>query len=234
MLMLANKVNISNLGAELLDLDIQNSILDTEKDWIKKSYSPIILDQQFNYKKITTKIYIKGTSREDVLNKASNLKKLLKKATLEFDDMAFLYDSTLDNDSIERFGTKNKLTMICIFSAGYAYKSEVTETLNHVSSKTINVSGNLPTPAVITVTVPIDTISITLTGLGEDTITIKNLKANVPVIINGEDNTVFQSGANKFGDTDMWEFPSLKTGSNSIGLSTANCVVEIKYKPRWI
>jgi phage-related protein len=125
------------------------------------------------------------------------------------------------------------MTMTCIFS-GYAYKAAITETLNHVSSKTINVPGNLATDAIVTVTVPIDTISITLTGLGEDPITIKNLKVNVPRIINGEDGTVLEGTTNKFGDTDLWEFPSLQPGSNTIGVSTANCIVEIKYKPRWI
>lgn len=234
MLMLANNVNINNFGAELLDLDIQNATLDTQKDWLKKAYSPIILDQQLTYKKITTKISIKGTSREDVLNKASNLKNLFKKATLQFDDMAFLYDCTLDDDTIERFARKNKLTMECNFSAGYAYKPALTETLNHVSSKTINISGNLPTPAIVTITVPIDTISITVTGLGEDPITIKNLKENTPRIINGEDGTVLEGTTNKFGDTDLWEFPSLQPGSNTIGVSTANCIIQIQYKPRWI
>jgi phage-related protein len=233
MIMLANNINIKDFGAELFNLDIQNAELDTTKDWLIRLYIPTILRQKFTYKKITTEIYVEGTSREDVLTKISNLKNIFKKATLQFDDMSFLYDATLDSDVIERFSKSNKMTMTCIFS-GYAYKAVITETMNHVSNKTINVLGNLATDAIITVTVPIDTISLTLTGIGEDPIKINNLKANISVIINGEDGTVLQSGVNKFSDCDIWEFPSLQPGSNTIGVSTSNCIVQIQYKPRWI
>jgi phage-related protein len=232
--MLADGIDISIYGAELLNLDIQNATLNTQKDWLKKANAPIVLKQQLTYKIITTEIYIKGTTRENVLTKASVLKHLLKKATLQFDTMEYLYDCSLDNEKIEKTIRLYKIKLICTFSSGYAYKPAITETLNHVSSKTINVPGNLATDAIVTVTVPIDTISLTLTGLGEDPITIKNLKANIPVIISGEDDTVLQSGANKFGDCDIWEFPSLQSGSNSIGVSTSNCIVQIQYKPRWI
>lgn len=49
----------------------------------------------------------------------------------------------------------------------------------------------------MTISVPADTISITLTGFG-DSITINNLIANAPVVIDGEACTVMQNGFNKF------------------------------------
>ncbi|WP_443660663.1 phage distal tail protein [Clostridium algidicarnis] len=52
--------------------------------------------------------------------------------------------------------------------------------------------------------------------------------------MNGEDGTVLQDGINKFTDTDMWDFPSLKPGSNTIALSKNTVDINIKYKGRWI
>jgi phage-related protein len=76
-------------------------------------------------------------------------------------------------------------------------------------------------------------ISITLTGLGE-IITVKNLKANTPITIDGEACIVTEKGANKFAETDMWEFPVLQPGSNTIVTDNVNSTLRIQYKPRWI
>lgn len=39
---------------------------------------------------------------------------------------------------------------------------------------------------------------------------------------------------NKYGDTDMWDFPRLNPGTNTITVNKNNCDIKIKYKPRYI
>jgi phage-related protein len=191
------------------------------------------MGKQEQYKQIKLGLIVEDINDDSVLTDISNLIKQFEECIIKIDEISFYYDCQIVNKNHEK-KAPGIYTIDVELKSGYAYKPAVTETLNHVSSKTINVPGNLATDAIVTVTVPIDTISITLTGLGEDPITIKNLKVNVPRIINGEDGTVLEGTTNKFGDTDLWEFPSLQPGSNTIGVSTANCIVEIKYKPRWI
>lgn len=118
--------------------------------------------------------------------------------------------------------------------SGYAYKEAITETITGVLSKTINVPGNLPVPAIVTVTVPTNGPNVVLSGFGEDDITINNVKGNIPVIIDGEACTVIENGVNKFGDTDIWQLLVLQPGDNLIGVNSDLYTVQIQYKPRWI
>ena len=65
---------------------------------------------------------------------------------------------------------------------------------------------------------------------------IKNLSAGKTVIIGGEACTVTEDGANKYADTEMWEFPTLLPGENALTFTSSSvpCDVTIKYKPRYI
>lgn len=107
--------------------------------------------------------------------------------------------------------------------------------------QTVSIEGNQPTPCIVEITPSIDLASVEIDGIAynhisgdKETITIRNLKAGKTVIINGEDCTVLQEGANKFADTDMWEFPVLKPGANTISCSSDKCTVTLKYKPRYV
>lgn len=108
-------------------------------------------------------------------------------------------------------------------------------------TKTIVVEGNSVTPCIVEITPLNDNSDLTITGIARDPITgedepvtIKNLKKRIPVIVDGETCTVTQQGANKYPETDFWEFPSLLPGENQITLSNALNTVTIKYRPRYI
>lgn len=75
---------------------------------------------------------------------------------------------------------------------------------------------------------------VTITGLTKDAIKIKNLVENKKIIIDGEKNIVTEDGLNKFKDTDMWEFPYLEQGENTIRIDKNNINVTIKYRTRFI
>jgi len=230
--MLVNSIDINNFKAILLKKDIQSAEVIIYDDWLRQSNNPLYLGKQEKYKQIKLHLLIEDIDDESCLNDISNLIRQFEKCILKFDDLNFYYDCMIVDKSHERIA-KGWYTLDIELKSGYAYKPAVTETLNHVISKTINILGNLSSPAIVTITVPVDTISITLTGFG-DSMIIKNLKANIPVIIDGEACLVTQSGLNKFVDTDMWNFPVLQPGANIITSSTANCVINISYKPEYI
>lgn len=230
--MLVNNIDILIFNAQLLTKDIQTSDVVTYDDWLRNALNPLYMGKQEQYKKIKIQLYIKDIDDNAVLNDISNIIAEFEKCTIKFDDIDFYYDCLITSKNHTRLAS-GKYTLDIELKSGYAYKDAATESMTDTLNKTITVPGNLPTPAVVTVTVPSDTISITLIGFG-DSITINNLKANIPVIIDGEACTVMQNGINKFGDIDMWSFPVLQPGDNTITIDNINCTIEIQYKPRWI
>lgn len=231
--MLINNTNISKFNAVLLTKDIQSADVITYNDWLRNALSPLFFGKEEQYKQLKLKLYIKDKDEESALKDISNIVKEFEKCTLKFDDLNYMYDCILSSKSHERvaLGIYN---LNIELKSGYAYVSQVDETLNNEAGKIIYVKGNLPSSAIVKVTVPIDTISVTITGFGNDPITINNLKANVPVIIDGETCTVLENGLNKFNDVDMWEYPVLEPGKCSIAVDTANSIVDIIYKPRFM
>ena len=62
-----------------------------------------------------------------------------------------------------------------------------------------------------TITPAADLDSVTVMG-----ITVYNLAANIPVIIDGRNKLVTEGGGNKFADTNLISFPRLKPGPCTI------------------
>lgn len=231
--MLVNSIDIVNYKATLLSKDIQTSEVTIYDDWLRNALNPLYLGKQEKYKQIKLQFLIEEIDNDTALNAISNLVKQFGKCIVKFIDVSFYYSCSIVNSNNKKI-INGVYTLDIELKSGYAYKPAVTETLDHVSSKTINILGNLPSPAIVNVTVPVDTISLTLVGFGTDPIIIKNLKANVPITIDGEDCLVTQAGLNKFSEIDIWEFPTLQPGANTIGISSANCIIQIEYKPKFI
>lgn len=237
--MLIDNIDIKSFGAELLDKKIGTAETIINHEWPKGAYKPHIFSKENKYIPIQCKFVLKATTIQDLEEKTSHFTKKLEECTIKFDDIDFYFSCIMDSKANEYIGTdiQDNLEIESIeimFFSNYKYKSEIVEVANRVSSKTINVPGNLETPAILEITPSIDIIDLIVTGLSDSPITVKNLKAGKKVILNGEDSTVLQEGLNKFGDTDLWEFPRLKPGSNTITFSKNNTDINIKYKPRWI
>lgn len=231
--MLVNNINVSTYHAKLLNKDIQTAAITVYDDWLRKAHNPLYLGMQETFKTIKIQLVVEDTTDDACLTDISNLISQLKRCTVKFDDTARYYDCTLASTDHGRLVEKGYFVVNVELKSGYAYEAEVTETMTQVLTKTITVLGNLPSPAKVTITVPINTISLTIIGLGYD-ITINNLLANVPVIIDGELGTILQNGSNKFGDVVLWGFPVLQPGENVIAVSGSNCTISIKYKPKYV
>ena len=60
-----------------------------------------------------------------------------------------------------------------------------------------------------------------ITSMQVGDVTVKNLAANVPFVIDGLSGTVTADGENRFADTDLTQFPQIQPGENEISLSQA-------------
>lgn len=230
--MLVNDMDIGIYKAILLSKDIQTAEVTVYDDWLRNALNPLYMGKQETYKQIKIQLLIKDTSEENALTDISNLVKQFEKCTIKFDDLDYYYDCLIVSKSQEKIVT-DIYTVDVELKSNYAYKSPV---ISNFTGKTdiVTVDGNTETPAIVSVTMPIDTISVTLMGLSEDPITIKNLHKDVPVNVDSEVGIITENGNNKFGDCDLWQFPFLQPGTNTITTDNDNAKVQISYKPRWI
>ena len=166
-----------------------------------------------------------------------------KEVELELDSQPGYYyygiaavSSTKENNVVTMFE-------ISMTADPFKYKDAISTVLENASSSTLAVSGDYETPCIIELSPTGAITRYTIKGAARDPVTgevedivIKNLTAGKTVVIDGEACKVTENGMNKYGDTEMWEFPSLLPGSNVLAFqgSGAPCDVTIKYKPRYI
>ncbi|SQC06698.1 tail component family protein [Clostridium perfringens] len=217
--MFANGIDIKKFNATVSKKLIQPSKID--KDEISKS--------------ITIKILFEGKTRDEIYENISKFNELfLDEATIKFKNLSNYFKGKIRDSSIEDTDLDEWLYLNIEFECK-AFGSEIIESLNRVNTKTINVLGTYKTEAIAEITPSIDLIDLTINGLANDPIIIKNLKQGKKIIIDGKEGTVLEEGVNKFKDTeDFWEFPFLIPGTNTITLSKSNCDVTIRYEPRYL
>ena len=216
--MFANGIDIKKFNATVSKKLIQPSKID--KDEISKS--------------ITIKILFEGKTRDEIYENISKFNELfLDEATIKFKNLSNYFKGKIRDSSIEDTELDEWLYLNIEFECK-AFGIEMIESLNRITTKTINVLGTYKTKAIVEITPSIDLIDLVINGLANDPITIKNLHANKKIIIDGKEGTVTEEGINKFKDTDLWEFPFLNPGVNNITLSKNSCDVVIKYEPRYL
>lgn len=229
-----NGININLYGGIQLEVDIQNYKYKSEYTLLTNSLKPVKLSTTETLKAIKVDILFKGNNRDEVLSNISRFMTLLKdEVIINLDGYNNSFKAYLENDSIEKKKSKGKYKLKLEFK-GYSMKDEIVENINRINSKTIEVPGTQITPAIVEITPTTALADITIEGLADDPIVIKNLTANKTVILDGELQKVTVDGVNKYGDTDMWDFPRLNPGTNTIIVNKNNCDIKIKYKPRYI
>ena len=232
--MFIGNVNISVFKTRLMSRNISNSEFEIFNYWGDNNINPIFFKNgNKKFKELTLKLDILCKDSDELEIMKSNLIKQLEISTIKFDDIDLYYSGFLTTAPTYSYVMKgNEIAEIKMLVI--AEKLEKTETMNRITSKTINVVGNLETPAIVEITPATTLVDITLEGLADDPIIIENLTANKTVILDGELQKITVDGVNKYGDTDMWDFPRLKPGANTIKVDKNNCDIKIKYKPRYI
>lgn len=234
--MLVNNINISSLDMKLLTVDIQSSEITNNCTWNVKAINPTFVINNTGFKNIRLEILCKGISRQVILNNISNLVSEFiknKSSTVNLDK----YDSNFICSLMKSLTNKTKSKFRYILELeliGYEEnKTEASTIISDSNEHIIICYGTTVTPCYLEILPEYSCSEITLTGLSEDPIKIKNLTANVPIII-GYNNKITQNGINKFNDVELYEFPRLVPGNNIVKLSNDNVTLTIKYKERYI
>lgn len=228
---------INNIDIGIYGASVSKKIIKPSKILVEKQKNKLLTVQTNNeveLKSMTVKILFEGKNRDEIKDNISNFMiNLINEVDIKFKNLSNKFHSYLVSDDIEDTEFDEWMYLNLEFDC-YEYGDEVTETINRITNKTINVAGNLEIPAIVEITPSIELIDLTLTGLDDSPIILKNLKANKKIIVNGEEGKVIVDGVNKYGDTDMWGFPKLKPGANTIIVDKSSVDITIKYKPRYI
>lgn len=212
-------------------------------DWIDEYDSPTPgQEPKHKFFDVEAELIVIGTSKTDAELTVSNIIADCRSGDIELDNVDLVVTGEL-KEAEKEFKKRWIYSLSLVFQAWEKKDDEVTETIEDATSKTINVTGNLNAPCIIELTPSGAITTYTIQGAARDPVTgeaedivIKNLSAGKTVIIDGEACTVTEDGANKYADTEMWEFPTLLPGENALTFTSSSvpCDVTIKYKPRYI
>lgn len=235
-----NGVDVKEIyGVEQWNVTPAFSTLKNESEWNEGDLQPMLFESTVGFKKISASIVIRGSNRDDIWKKSAEfISKLLKPCEIQFEGFEHYYDMVLVNASqVEQ--SLRRWHKATLELQGYEYGAEIAETTNE-RTITINNIGNLKAPAIIEIVPLINLVDITITGAvknlltGEDKdIVIKDLINGQKTIIDGESGLVTQAGENKFNDVDMWDFPILRQGVNTITVDK-DVKLTVRYKPRYL
>ena len=93
--MLINGIDISSLGIKLYDRVLESNQVDTTQAWLDGDIKPTHIRQQDRFKNVQLSFLILGNDEEDAFLRISRLTQMLRKATIQFDDLKLLFDVAL-------------------------------------------------------------------------------------------------------------------------------------------
>lgn len=220
-------INITTFGAKLLNYSLAPSTIVNTTTTGYNSLNLILMDTDVQPRQMVLVLHVFGDTESGVLLQVSNLTQALhKKAEIEMPD-GYLYTCVYQSAAY------TAITSL-IYEAQYTvlavqHGTEITTTLTH-AIQTVTAQGNVDTECVLTITPAVDLDSVTVMG-----ITVRNLTANSPVIIDGRRKLISEDEVNKFADTDLISFPKLQPGPNQITISDPSKVtVQLAYYPTYI
>ena len=260
--MTVNGNDTLNYNARLLSRTIGLGTVTVYDDWLKNASNPLYFGDQVTYKQIKLSFLIKDNDDNSAFRDISNLVAQLKKCTIKFDDMDFLYDCVIQEaGEPTKSISDGRFKLDVTLKAAYAYLPEVSQTydLTFSSSKDdsvdLNVQGNIPTPISVDIKVVSSPDSDTLnfkfnvdpnantTEWIKNGFILRSIELGDTATVDSEKYLVYEAltfiPINVFGH--LWgDFVSLQPGANTIpvGLealdNTAEIELTIRYKPRFI
>ena len=231
--MIINNINISEFGGKVQSKSFSDSPVVKSATWLLNAPKPLVIGENKGFKSLSLKLLFQGSSRNDVNNKINSFMAQVSECDIKFKNLEHYYHCYYESSNREETKIDEWLFVNINFIC-YEYDEEKTFNFNGLEEFTINNIGTDVTPAILEITPNINIANITIEGLADDPIIIKNLNVNKKIILDGELQKITVDGINKFSDTEMWDFPKLNPGINLIKVNRNNCNIKIKYKPRFI
>ena len=200
----------------------------TYVDWLAESFLPAkSKPNRYTDFEICIEMLVKGKSKEECELTMSSIMSDFDSGELQLDNMNFTYDfdfKSEDRELVKRWLYSYKINLNAYSKKGILRTVEFTG-----KEKTLVMEGTAKSPAIVTITPDIALVNLTVTGITDEAITIKDIARNAKVVIDGQNCTITENGQNILDKTDLWEFPRLMPGKNIITLDNS-CSVKIDYR----
>lgn len=233
--MKVNGIDIRKYNAAQLTVDLQPPKIALDTEWVEGAAAPQEFKTDIKFGTLKLEIYFRGSNRNAITRTMSQFLGLFTTcAKLKLDGYKGTYIGYLSSDSITKKKVADRYIMTLQFN-GYMTDDEVSNTYKDVTEAKFKTLGTRNTPCVVEIVPQVNLQEFRITGFGDADIILTNMKRDVPIIIDGQQGTVTENGANKFAECDMWEFPILKKDAeNIITFSSTHCHVTIHYSPMWL
>lgn len=230
-------VNNSNANIDLrkkyknvvwLSQTIKPRNVTTYVDWLEESFLPAkSKSNRYTDFAICIEMLVKGESKEECELTMSSIMSDFDSGELQLDNMNFTYDfdfKSEDRKLVKRWLYSYKINLNAYSKKGILRTVEFTG-----KEKTLVMEGTAKSPAIVTIIPDIALVSLAVTGITDEAITIKDIARNAKVVIDGQNCMITENGRNILDKTDLWEFPRLMPGKNIITLDNS-CSVKIDYR----
>lgn len=173
------------------------------------------------------KFYVYGDGSTDVEKRtsseknASKLINAMNECVLTFSDDSFQYPAGVTEYTIANTGI-NEWTEVNVKVACVKRLASLSTTISGTTGTIIN-EGSIKSGAKITAT--ISSGSFSMTDMSGKQISCSGLD-NGTLIINGLEGSIKLNNVNVFNKTNIYEFPIIVPGVNTIYFSQANCTIE--------
>ncbi len=200
----------------------------TYVEWLAESFLPAkSKPNRYTDFEICIEMLVKGKSKEECELTMSSIMSDFDSGELQLDNMNFTYDfdfKSEDRELVKRWLYSYKINLNAYSKKGILRTVEFTG-----KEKTLVMEGTAKSPAIVTITPDIALVNLTVTGITDEAITIKDIARNAKVVIDGQNCTITENGQNILDKTDLWEFPRLMPGKNIITLDNS-CSVKVDYR----
>lgn len=224
--MKVNGKDISMYRARVQDFVAGPSSINSNYFLGSKSMHPVFLSAEKGLRELMVTIEFQGDDWKDTDINISNFTAAVAdvQADLYMED-GFYYFVILEAVSEPEVVLPEKQYVTFTFAA---LRHEEMKQARFASSGALKVAGNLPADCIVSITPNVNMGSVSIMG-----VTLKNLSAGLVVVIDGISKMVLEGARNKFGDTDLVEFPKLQPGINEITVP-GDVTIEIKYYPLYL
>lgn len=230
-----DNINISRYGARQKSCSIQPSEIINESEKINGSVSPVFFRSEVGIKTLKIELLFQAKRSEEIEKNISDCTALLlEPRVIKIDYQNFLYTVILTKVDSTNEIKSGAASIVTYTFVGYACGTRKKLDFNQALKAEWKIKGNIPTSAVVTITPTLSIQAATLTGFSDDPITIRNLKKDQAVILDGEVGTVTEAGQNKFKDVDLWAFPRLLPGMQKVTCDVESLKIHVEYNPRYL
>ncbi len=213
-----------------LNEEIRSRKIITHMNWLDEAYDPVqCKENSYREFDIYIELLIRGNASEFELVRSSLLKDF-DSGKIQLDKMDFLYDFCIQSENPTRLNATKSRYEITL--TGYS-KLGVQQSLDFTGKEqTFTAPGTDKTPAVLVLSSNIGLNSLTIEGLTEQAFTITEVQKDSKIVIDGENCTITENSENILGKTDLWEFPQVIPGTQTLKLSS-ECTANLSYYPRY-